>query len=66
MQELENLLVDEGTSWVFNPPGSPHFGGLWEAAVKSVKHHLRRVLGNHKLTFEELYTLIKQIEACLN
>ena len=66
MQELSGLLVDEGTSWSFNPPGAPHFGGIWEAAVKSVKHHLRRVVGSHTLTFEEFYTLLKQVEACLN
>ena len=45
---------------------APHFGGIWEAAVKSVKHHLRRVLGEHKLTYEELATLLAEIEACLN
>ena len=66
MQELQAQLTCEGTTWSFNPPGAPHFGGLWEAAVKSVKYHLRRVLGDHTLTFEEFYTLLKQIEACLN
>ena len=66
MQKLVVSLADEGTSWSFNAPGAPHFGGIWEAAVKSVKHHLRRVLGTHKLTFEEFYTLLKQIESCLN
>ena len=44
----------------------PHFGGIWEAAVKSMKTHLRRVLGDVKLTYEELSTLLSQIEACLN
>ena len=63
MQELQAKLACEGTNWSFNPPGVPHFGGLWKAAVKSVKHHLRRVVGYHTLTFEEFYTLIKQIEA---
>ena len=43
----------------------PHFGGLWEAAV-SFKTHLRRVVGEVKLTYEELATTLAQIEACLN
>lgn len=48
------------------PPRSPHFGGLWEAAVKSAKHHLNRVLGDTTLTYEEMVTVITQIEAVLN
>ena len=43
-----------------------HFGGLWEAAVKSKKHHLRWTLGSHIATYEELYTLLAETEACLN
>ena len=52
--------------WKFIPEHSPHFGGLWESTVKSVKTHLRRVVGTVKLTFEELTTVFTQIEACLN
>lgn len=59
-------LVNDGTQWHFIPPHAPHFGGLWEAGVKSTKHHLKRVLGDAKLTFEDLTTLIAQIEAVLN
>jgi len=59
-------LEADGTEWSFIPPAAPHFGGLWEAGVKSVKHHLRRVLGDQTLTYEELTTLLCQIEACLN
>ena len=32
----------------------------------SIKHHIRRVVVNRQLTFEEYYTLLKQIEGCLN
>ncbi|XP_076301820.1 uncharacterized protein LOC143219898 [Lasioglossum baleicum] len=61
-----NKTASDGTTWHFIPPSAPHFGGLWEAGVKSVKHHLRRVLGDRMLTFEEFTTLLCAIEACLN
>ncbi|XP_076280087.1 uncharacterized protein LOC143219483 [Lasioglossum baleicum] len=64
--EFQNQTASDGVVWHFNPPSAPHFGGLWEAGVKSVKHHLRRVLGDRKLTFEEFTTLLCAIEACLN
>lgn len=41
-------------------------GGLWESNIKSVKTHLKRVVGNASLTLNELYTVMVQIEACLN
>lgn len=39
LRELASLPANDGTRWLFNPPASPHFGGHWEAGVKSVKHH---------------------------
>lgn len=59
-------LASHGIDWHFNPPSAPHFGGLWEAAVKSAKHHLRRVMGSSPVTFEQFITLLAQIEAVLN
>ncbi|KAL0839095.1 hypothetical protein ABMA28_017074 [Loxostege sticticalis] len=64
--EIAETLAQNGTHWTFNPAGAPHMGGLWEANVKSVKRHLCRVLNDTKLTFEEYYTLLCQIESCLN
>lgn len=61
-----NVTAADKVEWKFIPPSAPHFGGLWEAGVRSVKFHLRRVLGNHLLTFEEFSTLLCRIEACLN
>lgn len=56
----------ENITWHFIPPYSPNFGGLWEAGVKSVKYHIKRILGNAILTYEEFCTLLSQIEATLN
>ena len=34
--------------------------------MRSVKHHLLRVVGEHVLTYEELSTVLIEIEVCLN
>ena len=65
-QDVAATVAQDGVAWTFIPPRAPHFGGLWEAAVKAFKHHLKRVVGEAKLTFEEFTTLSTQIEACLN
>ncbi|XP_067214125.1 uncharacterized protein [Linepithema humile] len=63
---VRQFLRDQQTSWSFIPPNAPHFGGLWEAAVKSAKHHLNHVVGKAHLTFEEMQTALGEIEAVLN
>lgn len=63
---IAQSLLSRGTNWHFIPPAAPHFGGLWEAGVKSVKQHLKRVMGSSMLTFDDFQTLLCQIEGCLN
>lgn len=64
--KLADLLANHGTRWKFIPPATPHFGGKWEAGVKSVKFHLKRVVGDAVLTYEEMTTFLTQVEAVLN
>jgi hypothetical protein len=59
-------LAEQKTTWHFIRPASPHFGGLWEAGVKSIKFHLKQTIGNSILNFEELCTVLIQIEGVLN
>ena len=63
---ISNFCSAQNIVWKFIPGRAPHFGGLWEAAVKSFKKHLSCVVGEVKLTFEELTTVLAQIESCLN
>ncbi|XP_058816935.1 uncharacterized protein LOC131680234 [Topomyia yanbarensis] len=64
--QVADYLAMGGTCWHFIPPGSPHMGGLWEAAIKSAKKHLTVVTQRARLTFEEFSTLLTDIEAILN
>lgn len=66
VQEISQLLANDGTTWHFISPGAPTFGGLWESGIKSVKNHIKRVVGQTNLTFEEFTTLLTQVEACVN
>lgn len=61
-----DVMAREGIEWHFNPPSAPHFGGIWESAVKITKTHLVRTTKDTRLSLEELQTLLCQIEACVN
>lgn len=65
-EEISDFCTLNNIEWKFIPERSPHFGGIWEAAVRSFKKHLKRIVGEVKLTYEEMYTVISQIEACMN
>lgn len=64
--EIENELSKESIEWKFITPLAPHHGGLWESGIKMVKFHIKRIMGNSLYTYEELNTLIVQIEAIIN
>lgn len=48
------------------PPRMHSYGGLWETGIQSAKRHLTRNNKDTKLTYEEMATLLAQIEAYLN
>lgn len=67
LEKDEKEIEDQcSIKWKFTTPAAPHQGGIYEAAVKSVKHHLTRIIGDTTLTFEEYATLLCQTEAYVN
>ncbi|XP_072395147.1 uncharacterized protein [Diabrotica undecimpunctata] len=68
-QESKTIHINlslEGISWKFIPAKAPHFGGLWERGIRSVKFHLKRVVGTNVLSYEQFLTVLVQIEGILN
>jgi hypothetical protein len=71
VEQLDKDKIQRATShrnikWVFNPPGAPHFGGVFEVMVKAAKKALYAVLGNSDITDEELITACAGAESLIN
>ena len=65
-KDITKFLNEKSILWEFIPAYAASFGGLWEAAVKSMKFHLKRIMNEKILTYEEFYTVLTQVEAVLN
>jgi hypothetical protein len=55
-----------GIEWKFNPPNSPHFGGIFEIIVKALKRALKTVLGRADLDEEAFRTAVSKVAYMLN
>jgi len=49
-EELQQVALAERLTWHFIFPRAPHVGGLWESAVRSMKQHLKKTVGDASLT----------------
>uniref|UniRef100_A0A0A9XSD4 Integrase catalytic domain-containing protein n=2 Tax=Lygus hesperus TaxID=30085 RepID=A0A0A9XSD4_LYGHE len=65
-RKIHQHLAIQEIDWSFNPPLTPHFGGLWEAGIKSAKAILKKAISPTPFTFEELSTIFARTEAILN
>ena len=65
-RRLYQFCFSQHIKWKFIHKRAPHFSGLWEAVVKSMKTHLNCIVSSIKLTYEELTTVLAQVECCLN
>ncbi|XP_048030832.1 uncharacterized protein LOC125266231 [Megalobrama amblycephala] len=64
--DLQQQMAKQQISFHFNPPAAPHFGGVWEREIRSIKVALYTTLGSDTVTEEVLRTVLIEIEAILN
>ncbi|XP_058449100.1 uncharacterized protein LOC131429066 [Malaya genurostris] len=65
-QELADTSTDAHTNWIFNPPSAPHFGGVWERLVRSIKVALGSLTTLRNPDDETLLIILAEAESIVN
>ena len=65
-QKIVGFCSKFSTQWHFIPPHAPHFGGVWERLVGSVKRTLKSILKEQCVTETVLRTSLIEVEAVIN
>jgi len=64
--EVRKYFDQLHVKWEFNLEKAPWWGGIFERMIKSAKRCLRKAIGRNCLTYDELLTLVTEVEAVLN
>ena len=64
--DVQNYLSSVNIKWNFNIERAPWWGGFFERMVQLLKRCLRKMVGQAKLTFDELLTSVTEVEMILN
>lgn len=64
--EVVKFLNSRRVSWKFIVEKAPWWGGFWERLVRSVKRCLKKTMGKSNLSYEELGTILTEVETVIN
>ena len=64
--KLYKAMAATNTTWKFNRPYGPHFGGIWERLIQTPKRILLIILGYRRLSLDVFRTFLVETEAILN
>ena len=64
--EIEEFFAGVRVKWNFNLEKAPWWGGFFERLVKSTKRCLKKIIGTTRLSYEELQTVLVEVDAILN
>ncbi|XP_053395601.1 uncharacterized protein LOC128555857 [Mercenaria mercenaria] len=66
LQDDKSYASNEGMKWTFIIELAPWMGGFYERLVGIVKRALRKSIGRKLLMPDQMYTLLKEVEAVVN
>ena len=64
--ELQQFLTREGIKWSHILPKSPWWGSFYERLIRVIKESLKKCVGKARLTYEEMETVLLEIEIVIN
>ena len=65
-EQTEEGLRKKEITWKWSPPQCPHYGGVWERIVQSVKKTLKAILGDEIVDLDVFETALTSVSAILN
>lgn len=65
-EEVRSHLTNKHIEWRFIVEKAPWWGGYWERLIQSVKRCVKKTIGKSTLTYDELATILTEIESTLN
>ena len=65
-ENTQSFVATKNVEWKFNIESAPWYGGFWERLVQSVKRCIKKTIAKSKLSYEELQTVLLEIELVLN
>ena len=66
LPDVQEYLARNRISWRYNLPTASWWGGLFERLIGMTKRCLRKIIGRASLTYDEINTVIVEVECVLN
>ena len=65
-KKIQSFSVNHNITWKLNTPAAPWTGGFFERMIKSVKRLLRKMLYRRKVSYDEMLTILSDVENIVN